>query len=443
MEQNETIIKKDKQQAPYMEKNIAMNESNTSQNTSKHAHLVFQDLPHIAPSRGLFPPCKTAKVGNLFYPVIANDNLMEFIASDDNLVEAARKVKGNAFNPSGSEHGIVKKACDMFIDNPSFRNIICQDLIQGIYSPERIASSPVFKANYMTLPRGFKYTINQIVQTMILEVIKASNMSKCMMPYAWGKTSNLSVNAMIESVDQIRAKGFKCWVSFNMKSLFEKIPHDRLMQKIHIMFQDKRLAVLICTLLELHESTTDGNKRTKCVGIPKDSPLSAMLGYELYLSELDQEIMRFGLTHVRYDGEIVVFCDTYAGAKQIKSDLSDFAKKTLGCPFDYRRTTIKDIAHLAFLGLELQGGRWCIQYKVKNAAASDYVIDIIIYSRLKEDSQLWEAYRKMTSFINFYEGVYALRNEILRLKKWRDEHFTNAIILVEKAKLGLIKIPQK
>ena len=57
-------------------------------------------------------------------PVIAIDNLMDFIAADDNFVAAARKVKSTAFNPSGSEYGIVKKACDMIIDNPSFRENI-------------------------------------------------------------------------------------------------------------------------------------------------------------------------------------------------------------------------------------------------------------------------------------------------------------------------------
>jgi len=38
--------------------------------------------------------------------------------------------------------------------------------------------------------------------------------------------------------------------------------------------------------------------------------------------------------------------------------------------------------------------------------------------------------------------VYALENEIQQLKKWRDEHFTSAIALVEKIKLGLVKLPE-
>ena len=67
----------------------------------------------------------------------------------------------------------------------------------------------------------------------------------------------------------------------------------------------------------------------------------------------------------------------------------------------------------------------------------------ILNGTFKDESHLWEAYRDLTRFINFYDGAYALENEVRRLKKWRDEHFTNAIAIVEKVKLGLIKLPEQ
>ena len=97
------------------------NNNNTLPSSSKTADLDFQDLFHIVQAKRSFQLCKNATVGDLSYPVIACDSLMEIIAFDDNFVEAARKVKRNAFNPSGSEHGIVKKVCDMIINHPDFR----------------------------------------------------------------------------------------------------------------------------------------------------------------------------------------------------------------------------------------------------------------------------------------------------------------------------------
>jgi len=411
------------------------------QNTSKHSHFDYQDLPEIAQMKSVFPFCKSVKIGDLFYPVIANNNLMDFIALDENIVAAARKVKRNAFNPSGSEHGIVKKVCDMIINYPSFRNIISQDLLQGDYCPERIMFDPVFMEKHMKLPRGFEYTLNQIVQTMIMEVVEASRVFDCTMPCAWGKSHNPGVGMMIETVDHIRATGFQNWISLKLNSFLDNIPHDRLMQKINIMFQDKRVADLIYTLLGLNTSA-NGGSQTKHVGIPKDSPLAAMLGYELYLTELDQAINRLGLTHVRFNDEIVVFCDNHAAAKQSRGALVSFIKNVMECPVDYNRTIIKDIDRLAFLGVSLQGGRWRMQYNVKNAAASDYLVSVMAYIKLKDDTLLWNAYRTLTKFITFYDDVYALQSEVQRLKKWRDEHFTSAIALVEKTKLGLVKLPE-
>ena len=276
-----------KHSTPSME-NFPMKKNNSSDmNTTTPAHPVFQDMPEVAQMKSVFPFCKSAKVGNIFYPVIASNKLMESITDDVNFVSAVRKVKSNAFNPSGSEHGITKKACDMLIDNPSFRDIIRQHLIHGIYAPERITSAPVFLLKHMALPRGYKNTVNQIIQTMIMQYIKVSGMNECTMPCAWSDMFNPGAGKMIETVDQIRAKGPTYWISLNMKSFPCNIPHDRMKEKINIMFQDKRVADLICTLVGLKAPVADGRKGIKHVGIPKNTPLRGLLAYDIYMSELD------------------------------------------------------------------------------------------------------------------------------------------------------------
>ena len=126
-----------------------MKKNNNMNQRMRTYMFSLQDMPEIAQMKRSFPFCKSAKVDNLFYPMITNLNLMDFVASDDNIVSAVRKVKLNAFNPSGSEHGVVKKVCDMLIDNSSFREIISQDLKRGIYCPERIMSDHVFMENHM------------------------------------------------------------------------------------------------------------------------------------------------------------------------------------------------------------------------------------------------------------------------------------------------------
>ena len=412
----------------------------TSANTT---NPVYQDMPHIALMKKMYPFCKTAKVGNLLYPVFPSDTLMEFITDDGNFVAAVREVKSHASNPSGSEHGVVKKVCDMIINYPSFRQIIRQDLLKGDYYPEGIVFDPVFHEKNMTLPRGFKYTMNKIVQTMIKNTVKDSGIATSMMPFGWSETNKPSINTMLSAIDYMRrAKGHKCWISFKLKPILDNIPHDHLVQKIQIMFQEKRVADVICALMGLNVPSADNHKGTKNAGISEDSPLANMLAYDLYMGEFDQEVARLGLDYVRFNDEIVIFCDTNTQGEQVKNTLFDFAQNTMGCPVDRRHTKIKDIAHLAFFGMNLQDGRWCIQYKVKKAVANSFIILLMAYGRFQEDHYLWSAYRKLTKFISRYEDVYALENEIKRLKEWRDGHITSIVAFVERVKLGLEKLPE-
>ena len=385
-------------------------------------------------------------------PVIACDNLMDSITDDYNFVAAAREVKSHAFNPSGSEYGIVKKACDMIIDYPSFRENIRQDLLKGIYYPERIVFDPLFEEKHMVLPRGFKYTMNQIVQTMIMNAVEVSGVYDCTMPHAWSRTHNPGVSKMFAAIDRIRAKGYNCWFSLNLNSFLAKIPQDRLMQKMQIMFQDTRVVDVICALMGLHVPEADKHNKSKSLGIPTNNLLADLLAYELYLPELDQEIARLGLDFVRFNENYIVFCDSYEYAKHAQSMLWAFTKDTMRCPANRSYSKIKDISHLAFLGLRLWRGKWRIWEQLKKNAEDGYDAELAKYllsvhascnetgaakSDDKNDSILWSAYRQLSGFISFFEGIDDVKGEVLSMKERRDKDFMDIIKMGEAYKYAI------
>ena len=357
---------------------------------------------------------------------------MEVIADDDNFVAAARKVKSSAFNPSGSEYGIVKKACDMVINYPNFRENIRQNLLEGTYYPEGIVFDPLFEEKNMVLPRGFKYTMNQIMQTMIMNAVEDFGVFLYTMPHAWSGTHNPGSGKMFATIDRIRAKGAKCWFVLKQNSFLARIPHDRLVQKIQIMFQDERVADVVCALMGLHVPEADEHNKNKYFGIPKYNPLTDLLAYELYLHELDQAIAHLGLEFVRFNEEYVVFCDSYAHAKVAQTIIWAFAKDTMGCPVNRNYSKIKDIAHLAFRGLRLWRGKWRIQEQLKENAEYNYTVGLAKYLLSvhaspeteysdKKDAILWSAYRQLSRFISSFEGVDDVKDEVLSLKEKRDK----------------------
>ena len=322
----------------------------------------------------------------------------------------------------------------MIIDNPSFRENIRQNLLKGTYYPEGIAFDPLFEEKNMVLPRGFKYTMNQIMQTMIMNAVEVFRVFECTMPHAWNGTRNPGSGKMFATIDRIRAKGYKCWFVLKQNSFLARIPHDRLVEKIKIMFQDERVAEVVCALMGLHVPEANEHNKNKYFGIPKYNPLTDMLAYELYLHELDQAIAHLGLEFVRFNEEYIIFCDSYAHAKDAQTIIWAFAKDAMGCPVNRSYSKIKDIAHLAFHGLRLWRGKWRIQEQLKkkaeynyDAGLSKYLLSVhaspeTAYSD-KKDAILWSAYRQLSRFISSFEGVDDVKDEVLGMKEKRDKDF--------------------
>ena len=276
--------------------------------------------------------------------------------------------------------------------------------------------------------------MNQIVQTMIMNVVKVSGVYDCTMPHAWSRTHNPGVSKMFAAIDRIRVKGYNCWFSLNLNSFLAKIPHDHLMQKMQIMFQDTRVVDVICALMGLHVPEADKHNKSKSLGIPTNNLLADLLAYELYLPELDQEIARLGLDFVRFNENYIVFCDSYAHAKVAQTIIWAFAKDTMGCPVNRNYSKIKDIAHLAFRGLCLWRGKWRIQEQLKENAEYNYTVGLAKYLLSvhaspkteysdKKDAILWSAYRQLSRFISSFEGVDDVKDEVLGMKEKRDKDF--------------------
>ena len=121
----------------------------------------------------------------------------------------------------------------------------------------------------MVLPRGFKYTMNQIVQNMIMAVVEASGVYEYALPHAWSEMHCPGIRNMFTTIDRIRAKGYKYWFVLKQNSFLARIPHDRLVQKIQIMFQDERVADVVCALMGLNVPEADEHNKSMHFGIPK------------------------------------------------------------------------------------------------------------------------------------------------------------------------------
>lgn len=88
-------------------------------------------------------------------------------------------------------------------------------------------------------------------------------------------------------------------VDIDLKSFFDQINHDKLMDLVSRKVKDKSLKQLIGRYLKAPMQAIDGSKHKRDRGTPQGGPLSPLLA-NIYLDPLDKELEARGLSFVRY-----------------------------------------------------------------------------------------------------------------------------------------------
>ena len=115
-------------------------------------------------------------------------------------------------------------------------------------------------------------------------------------------------------VDKLLKQGYRYVVDVDLKSYFDTIPHDKLLDEVREHVCDSRVLELIEAFLKA--GIFDGLQRwTPASGAPQGAVLSPLLS-NLYLNELDHHMARSGYEMTRYADDLVIQCRTREEAER-------------------------------------------------------------------------------------------------------------------------------
>ena len=199
------------------------------------------------------------------------------------------------------------------------------------------------KSNGKMRTLGIATVQDRIVQTMILQAVNANLPVNPWNQHSYAYHRQSSPAKAIAEVNRIREEGYRYGITFDLKSYFDNVPHDRLNYKLHFHIADKRVVRLVNSFLT-PLMIGKGRELTKNrKGTPQGSVISPWLASDLYLDELDQEMTRRGLRFVRYADDITVFTHSRKAARRTKARLTDFLENTMRCPVNKDKTKVVKI----------------------------------------------------------------------------------------------------
>jgi RNA-directed DNA polymerase len=246
--------------------------------------------------------------------------LIDKVWSRANLGASYAKVAANG-GASGIDHISVSEYGMSWERN---LGMLVQSLQEGSFEPQAIRRVYIPKpGSTEQRPLGIPTVRDRVVQGAIRHVIEPI-FEKEFAESSYGFRPGRGCKDALRRVDDLLKQGYVYVVDADLKSYFDTIPHDRLMERLRERIADGRLLRLIESFLKA--GIMDGMKEWEPeAGAPQGAVLSPLLS-NIYLNPLDQQMASQGVAMVRYADDFVILCRSQTEAEQILAQVRQWCE---------------------------------------------------------------------------------------------------------------------
>jgi RNA-directed DNA polymerase len=351
--------------------------------------------------------------------------LIDKVFSELNLFCSARKVLGKK-----GAAGVDRQTVDDFAESEREELLrLHQELRDGSYRPAAVRRTWISKLGSSDKrPLGIPTVRDRVVQTALVHVIEPI-LDATFHERSFGFRHGRGCHDALRCVEELLDAGYVFVVDADLKSYFDTIPKDRLLEIVQQKISDRRMLGLIQQFLDqgiMEEMRT----WTPEAGVPQGAVLSPVLS-NAYLNPLDHRMSELGFQMVRYADDFVILCRTREEAEAALAEVRQWVE-TKGLRLHPEKTHIVDSREesFSFLGYSFRG-----KLRFPRAKSHQKLVDRIreltprksgeslefMIQRLNRSTQGWFTYFRHCHWSIFrdYDGLIRRRLRRLLLKRHR------------------------
>jgi len=236
-------------------------------------------------------------------------SLIDKVHAESTLYSAGRYITSKSGKAAGVDHVTPRHYERDLCENTRRLSASLRD---GSYRPQKIRRTWIPKpGGREKRPLGIPTVRDRVVQTALLRVIEPI-FERDFAEQSYGFRPQRGCKDALRRVDELLKAGYVHVVDADLKSYFDTIPHQKLMERVKEKISDGRVLGLI--EMYLQQDVLDGLECwTPQEGSPQGAVISPLLS-NIYLNPLDHLMAEAGLEMVRYADDFVILCKSSADA---------------------------------------------------------------------------------------------------------------------------------
>ena len=174
-------------------------------------------------------------------------------------------------------------------------------------------------------PLGVPTVRDRIVQGALRLVIEPI-FEKDFAAHSYGFRPGRGCKDALRQVSRLLKAGYNWVVDADLKSYFDTIPHEKLMELVEERISDRKVLELIASFLTQGVMESHKGWQPTERGTPQGAVVSPLLS-NIYLNGLDHQMARKGYQMVRYADDFIVLCRSQEEAQRAHEQVQRWTRK--------------------------------------------------------------------------------------------------------------------
>lgn len=376
-----------------------------------------------------------------------SDRLIMQVLEKDNLNEAYLQVVRNK-GAAGVDGMSVQELKPYILKHwPRIQS----ELERGIYRPRPVKKVEIPKPDGGVRMLGIPTVIDRFIQQALHQILSPI-WELVFSDNSYGFRPGRSAADAVKKAKAYQDEGYKIVVDMDLSKFFDEVPHQRLMSRIMEktpgQWEIHRLInrYLTAGMLE------GGLVPQRVKGVPQGSPLSPLLS-NIVLDELDKELEKRNLRHVRYADDNNIYVKSKRSGERVYASITNFLEKKMRLKVNKDKSKVDRPVNRKFLGFSFyykKGGvgirvspKSIVRLKDKIRELCKYGrgmnLEIFIHEKLNPCLRGWFNYYKIADMQTLCKDLDQWIRHRLRNIMWR-QWKRNWTRYINMHKAGLSKV---